>query len=130
MKFKRCSVGGKSYGDDVNDAFNDPELLEDLENSDQTVSYHNVISFVTPHFQADDIREFLLILATCHTVVPETMENGEIKYQSSSPDEGALVRGAMSQGFVFHTRKPKEIVVKTVSCRCLDGSQLNNSGRG
>lgn len=58
-------------------------------------------------------------MSVCHTVVPELIRNketnkDEICYQASSPDEGALVRGASSQGYVFYSLKPKEIVVKTV----------------
>ncbi|KAI1710341.1 cation transport ATPase (P-type) domain-containing protein [Ditylenchus destructor] len=63
---------------------------------------------------AELIRDFLLMMASCHTVVPEKdQDSGELNYQSSSPDEGALVRGASQLGFVFHTRRPKEIFVKT-----------------
>lgn len=53
------------------------------------------------------------MMAACHTVVPE-MKDDEINYQSSSPDEGALVRGACTQGYIFHIRKPREIVIRTV----------------
>lgn len=55
-----------------------------------------------------------MMMASCHTVVPEKDSDGEFNYQSSSPDEGALVRGANDQGFVFCARRPREIVVKTV----------------
>lgn len=59
-------------------------------------------------------------MSVCHTVVPEIVKNketnaDEIHYQALSPDEGALVRGASSLGFVFYSRKLKEIVVKTVT---------------
>ncbi|KAJ1359227.1 amino acid transporter tat1 [Parelaphostrongylus tenuis] len=49
-------------------------------------------------------------MAVCHTVVPEEID-GKTSYQCSSPDEGALVRGAAAQGFVFHTRQPQRVVV-------------------
>lgn len=62
-----------------------------------------------------------MMMAACHTVVPEH-KNGEIIYQSSSPDEGALVRGAATLQFVFHTRKPQSIVVSVV---CLYLIQTN-----
>lgn len=54
------------------------------------------------------------MMAVCHTVVPEQDEEGKIRYQASSPDEGALVRGAASIGFIFHTRKPHCVIVKEV----------------
>lgn len=53
-------------------------------------------------------------MAVCHTVVPENTDAGEINYQASSPDEGALVRGAASQGFVFHTRTPRTVTIRAV----------------
>uniref|UniRef100_A0A915D5Y4 Phospholipid-transporting ATPase n=1 Tax=Ditylenchus dipsaci TaxID=166011 RepID=A0A915D5Y4_9BILA len=98
MKFKRCTVGKTSYGNDEKEEFDDDSLLNDMNGDGQ---------------EAEDIRELLLMMSACHTVVPEKTEEGEMNYQASSPDEGALVRGASSLGYVFHTRKPKEIVVKT-----------------
>ncbi|KAH7728267.1 putative phospholipid-transporting ATPase IA [Aphelenchoides avenae] len=96
MKFKRCCIEGKTYGDDTFDAFKDDNLTEHLTNGPLS----------------DRIREFLTIMAVCHTVVPEHTEDGEINYQASSPDEVALVRGAASQGFVFHTRTPQTITIR------------------
>ncbi|KAI1710667.1 cation transport ATPase (P-type) domain-containing protein [Ditylenchus destructor] len=99
MKFKRCTVGGVSYGDDERDEFEDKNMLEKMRSNQP---------------DAELIRDFLLMMASCHTVVPEKdQDTGELNYQSSSPDEGALVRGASQLGFVFHTRRPKEIFVKT-----------------
>lgn len=54
-----------------------------------------------------------MMMAACHTVVPEKKDE-DIIYQSSSPDEGALVRGAAALQFVFHTRKPQSIIVNVV----------------
>jgi len=98
MKFKRCSIGGTDYGDDETEEFEDSAIESAIEDD------------------YDDVAEFFTIMATCHTVVPE-LTDGSLQYQSSSPDEAALVRGASSQGFVFAARKPKEIVVRTVSQR-------------
>ncbi|PAV86956.1 hypothetical protein WR25_25624 isoform B [Diploscapter pachys] len=98
MKFKRVSVGGKNYGDNENDEFCDPDLIKDLNENKNS-----------PRGKA--IREVLTMMAVCHTVVPEHKDD-QILYQSSSPDEGALVRGAASQGFVFHTRQPQKVIVK------------------
>ncbi|KAG0130770.1 hypothetical protein HOY82DRAFT_486269 [Tuber indicum] len=55
------------------------------------------------------IHHFLTLLATCHTVIPERKDNNpnEIRYQAASPDEGALVEGAVQLGYRFLTRKPK-----------------------
>ena len=60
------------------------------------------------------INEFLTMMASCHTVVPERKEEGEINFQSTSPDEGALVRGAAKFSYIFNARKPTEITIETV----------------
>ncbi|CAD6185628.1 unnamed protein product [Caenorhabditis auriculariae] len=96
MKFKRISVAGKNYGDNESDEFNDDSLLEDAKNKASDGVNH--------------IVELLTMMAVCHTVVPEH-KDGEIIYQASSPDEGALVRGAASQKVVFHTRQPQKVVI-------------------
>jgi phospholipid-transporting ATPase len=46
------------------------------------------------------IREFLRLLAVCHTVIPEE-KDGRMIYQASSPDEAALVAGAELLGYQF-----------------------------
>ena len=60
------------------------------------------------------IRHFLSLLSTCHTVIPERDEEkgGKIKYQAASPDEGALVQGAMTLGYTFTARKPRAVVIE------------------
>lgn len=58
------------------------------------------------------------MMAVCHTVVPER-EGNQIIYQASSPDEGALVKGAKGLGFVFTARTPHSVIIEAVSvCRC------------
>ncbi|CUA74534.1 phospholipid-translocating ATPase [Rhizoctonia solani] len=56
------------------------------------------------------IREFLSLLAVCHTVIPE-MKGEKLVYQASSPDEAALVAGAELLGYKFYQRKPKSVFV-------------------
>uniref|UniRef100_A0A8C2E6U1 Phospholipid-transporting ATPase n=1 Tax=Cyprinus carpio TaxID=7962 RepID=A0A8C2E6U1_CYPCA len=46
-----------------------------------------------------------------HTVVPER-EGNQIIFQASSPDEGALVKGAKSLGFVFTARTPHSVIIE------------------
>uniref|UniRef100_A0A915NFD5 Phospholipid-transporting ATPase n=1 Tax=Meloidogyne javanica TaxID=6303 RepID=A0A915NFD5_MELJA len=98
MKFKRCQIDGIDYGDDNHDEFSDGNLLKDLSDGKEN---------------SDLIYEFMLMLACCHTVVPEHKENGEINFQATSPDEGALVRMAANNSFVFNERRPTEIFVQT-----------------
>jgi phospholipid-translocating ATPase len=49
-------------------------------------------------------KHFLLCLALCHTCLPETDENGEIDFQSSSPDELALIEAARDLGYLLIDR--------------------------
>uniref|UniRef100_A0A1I7XTK0 P-type phospholipid transporter n=1 Tax=Heterorhabditis bacteriophora TaxID=37862 RepID=A0A1I7XTK0_HETBA len=100
MKFKRISVGGTNYGDNENDEFCDESIIQQYK--EDPLSEIGVA-----------IKEILTMMAVCHTVVPEN-KDGEILYQSSSPDEGALVRGAANLGFVFHTRQPQKVVVRVL----------------
>ncbi|KRZ34562.1 putative phospholipid-transporting ATPase IA [Trichinella pseudospiralis] len=102
MMFKKCSIGGIIYGQNESEKFDDPNLLRNLN---------------TRHVTSPVIREFVTMMAVCHTVVPEkpSDETGELQYQASSPDEGALVRGAKDLGFIFHTRTPEAIVLSADS---------------
>ncbi|XP_036360551.1 probable phospholipid-transporting ATPase IA isoform X3 [Octopus sinensis] len=98
MEFKKCSIAGIVYGSNVEDEeFNDPLLLENF----------------NKHETSGKIREFLTLMAVCHTVVPETNGNdSNIVYQAASPDEGALVRGAKKLGFIFTTRTPETVTIE------------------
>lgn len=67
------------------------------------------------------------MMAVCHTVVPER-EGNQIIYQASSPDEGALVKGAKGLGFVFTARTPHSVIIEAVSvcwCTLLQWEQLS-----
>jgi phospholipid-transporting ATPase len=59
------------------------------------------------------IHHFLALLSTCHTVIPERTDEkaGAIKYQAASPDEGALVEGAVMMGYQFTARKPRSVQI-------------------
>ncbi|XP_078255336.1 phospholipid-transporting ATPase IA isoform X2 [Rhinoraja longicauda] len=99
MEFKKCTVAGIAYGQDDplngESAFDDPSLLGNLQGN---------------HPTAPVICEFLTMMAICHTAVPER-DVDRIIYQASSPDEGALVRGAKQLGFVFSGRTPNSVII-------------------
>ncbi len=76
--------------------FDDPSLLENL----------------TRHDTKDIIHEFLIMLAVCHTVIPETdTKDGSVVYLASSPDEEALVAAAKALGYYFHVKQQKIITI-------------------
>ncbi|XP_069825944.1 phospholipid-transporting ATPase IB isoform X1 [Dendropsophus ebraccatus] len=114
MHFKKCSIGGITYGhfpefererssEDFSQLpttsescdFDDPKLFQNIEGESPTALV---------------IKEFLTLLAVCHTVVPEK-EDEKIIYQASSPDEGALVKGAKKLGYVFTGRTPDSVII-------------------
>lgn len=99
MEFKTVSIQGRSYGEAdhyvnplrvgavpnvTNVDFKDESLFEDLKTKDR----------------AEHIENFFFHLAVCHTILVE-QENGQPKYNASSPDELALVMGAKFCGFDY-----------------------------
>ncbi|KAM7389162.1 hypothetical protein PAMP_023155 [Pampus punctatissimus] len=98
MQFKKCTIAGVAYGHSTHSSdeagFNDPSLLENLQNNHPTAAV---------------ILEFMTMMAICHTAVPERTD-GKITYQAASPDEGALVRAAQNLGFVFSGRTPDSVI--------------------
>lgn len=93
MEFRECSIAGIPYAAVVDEnkrgeVFSFADLKQNLQAGDQ---------------QARAIHEFLTLLSTCHTVIPE-IKNEKIVYQASSPDEAALVAGAEVLGYQFTVR--------------------------
>uniref|UniRef100_A0A8C2KD28 Phospholipid-transporting ATPase n=1 Tax=Cyprinus carpio TaxID=7962 RepID=A0A8C2KD28_CYPCA len=104
MHFKKCTIAGITYGhlpstSHNSTEFDDPALIQNIEKN---------------HPTSPQICEFLTMMAVCHTVVPER-EGNQIIFQASSPDEGALVKGAKSLGFVFTARTPHSVIIEAVS---------------
>jgi len=110
MEFRQCSIAGLQYADDV---------PEDRRIMSEDVAVGNGVydfSALKRHRHAggpesERIQQFLTLLSTCHTVIPETNAEkpGLIRYQAASPDEGALVEGAVTLGYKFSARKPKAV---------------------
>uniref|UniRef100_A0A8D0A1L9 Phospholipid-transporting ATPase n=1 Tax=Sander lucioperca TaxID=283035 RepID=A0A8D0A1L9_SANLU len=92
MHFKKCTIAGITYGSDA------------VKNH-----VHSVCVCLQP--TSPQICEFLTMMAVCHTVVPEREED-QLIYQASSPDEGALVKGAKGLGFVFTARTPHSVIIE------------------
>ena len=108
MEFRQCSIGGVQYADEV------PEDRRATDsNPDGIFDFSKLRSNLQGHRSREAIHHFLSLLATCHTVIPERKDEkpGEIKYQASSPDEGALVEGAVMLGYIFNARKPRSVTV-------------------
>lgn len=107
MEFKQCSIGGICYGSEI------PEDKRATVEDGVEVGIHDFKTMaenLKSHPTKDIIHHFLTLLATCHTVIPET-KGAEIKYQAASPDEGALVEGAVELGYKFIARKPRAVAI-------------------
>ena len=108
MEFRQCSIGGIQYADDV------PEDRRATEVNGQGLhDFNRLRENLKSHPSRTAIHHFLALLATCHTVIPERKDEkpGEIKYQAASPDEGALVEGAVIMGYRFTARKPRSVMI-------------------
>ncbi|TFK23677.1 calcium transporting ATPase [Coprinopsis marcescibilis] len=125
MEFRCCSIAGTAYADVVDESKRDTTdgkdgwrtfkemraILED--NTDPFLDIPSTSSAPSGGAEKEIIREFLTLLAVCHTVIPE-VKGEKIVYQASSPDEAALVSGAELLGFQFRTRKPKSVFVNVL----------------
>lgn len=110
MEFKACSIAGVMYAETV------PEDRVPTIEDGVEVGIHEFKqlreNLQNGHPTTQAIEHFLALLATCHTVIPEQDENGNIKYQAASPDEGALVEGAVQLGYKFVARKPRSVIIE------------------
>ncbi|KAK3945765.1 putative phospholipid-transporting ATPase DNF3 [Diplogelasinospora grovesii] len=69
-------------------------------------------------------RHFILCIALCHTCLPETKDDGEVKFQAASPDELALVEAAKDLGYLLIDRPAQSIKLQF---RDYDGSVITES---
>ncbi|CAG8502478.1 453_t:CDS:10 [Ambispora gerdemannii] len=107
MEFQQCSIAGLAYmGEDMKRAQNDGSTVGQYDFKQLKENLKN-------HSTANAINEFLTLLAVCHTVIPERNEKdpNTFIYQASSPDEGALVKGASLLDYTFTTRRPKSVTI-------------------
>jgi phospholipid-transporting ATPase len=116
MEFRQSSIAGIQYSDEV------PEDRRATFEDGVEVGIHDFKQLAEnrkTHQNRDIINHFLTLLSTCHTVIPERGgEKEAIKYQAASPDEGALVEGAVTLGYTFIARKPRAVTI------LVDGREL------
>ena len=109
MEFRQCSIGGIQYSEVVPE---DRRATSDDDNN-SIYDFKKLHENIKTHPSRTAIHHFLTLLATCHTVIPERKdEKAEIKYQAASPDEGALVEGAVMLGYKFLARKPRSVIIQ------------------
>ncbi|CCD26430.1 aminophospholipid-translocating P4-type ATPase DRS2 NDAI_0H02560 [Naumovozyma dairenensis CBS 421] len=110
MEFKSCSIAGRCYTENI------PEGKSVTMEDGLEVGYRNFDDMKKKLNNPNDdesplIDDFLTLLSVCHTVIPEFQNDGSIKYQAASPDEGALVEGGASLGYKFIIRKPSSVTI-------------------
>jgi len=84
MEFKKCSIAGVVYDND------NPIQKKHMEH---------------------EVRDFLVCMSICHTVVPENGPDGKIQYNASSPDEKALVEGASAYNYTFAGKTSESVTI-------------------
>lgn len=108
MKFERCSVAGRIYGAPGETPPHRLAALRQL-----------VVAGDGPS------RDFVSVMAVCHTVVPEIGEDGSVTaYQAESPDEEALVKGAVDLGLTFQKREGDAVEVTAAAAGGNGGTSL------
>lgn len=110
MEFRQCSITGICYADEI------PEDKRATIQDGVEVGLHDFNRLqenLKNHHTSETIDEFLTLLSICHTVIPEQKGDkpNEIKYQAASPDEGALVEGAVKLGYQFMARRPRAVTI-------------------
>jgi phospholipid-transporting ATPase len=121
MEFQCCSIAGVAYAAEVDEArreegegrdvwrtFDEMRAILEADNPFVDASRPEVAG--TPK-EREVIREFLMLLAVCHTVIPE-IKDEKMVYQASSPDEAALVAGAERLGFRFTVRTSRSFMLR------------------
>jgi magnesium-transporting ATPase (P-type) len=65
------------------------------------------------------VYEFFRLLAVCNTVVVED-DNGVLSYQASSPDELALIQGALQVGLRLKENSTVETIIENLDTKKLE----------
>ncbi|NXX61981.1 AT8B3 ATPase, partial [Scopus umbretta] len=113
MSFKKCCINGTIYGTGTGHENKQPSGLG------LTWSHHgekkldccDVTLLEAARRDSDPVlREFLRLLALCHTVMVED-KGDQLVYQAASPDEEALVLAARNLGYVFLARTQDTITI-------------------
>ncbi|XP_043358626.1 phospholipid-transporting ATPase IK isoform X2 [Dermochelys coriacea] len=111
MTFKKCCINGITYGSANGENKASKASVSWNPYVDRTAEFHDP-SLLEAILQNNDpvMREFLRLLALCHTVMVEEKDS-QLVYQAASPDEEALVTAARNLGYVFLSRTQDTITL-------------------
>ncbi|NWV07702.1 AT8B3 ATPase, partial [Ptilonorhynchus violaceus] len=114
MSFKKCCVNGTIYGAGTGHGNKQPRGsgLSRERGREQRPDACDATLLDAARRDSDPVlREFLRLLALCHTVMVED-RGDQLVYQAASPDEEALVLAARNLGYVFLARTQDTITVR------------------
>ncbi|XP_030365357.1 phospholipid-transporting ATPase IK isoform X2 [Strigops habroptila] len=113
MSFKKCCVNGTVYGMGTGHENKQPSGSELTwsHHVEKNLDFHDATLLEAAQRDNDPVlREFLRLLALCHTVMVEE-KGDQLVYQAASPDEEALVLAARNLGYVFLARTRDTITI-------------------
>ncbi|NXX49882.1 AT8B3 ATPase, partial [Tricholaema leucomelas] len=125
MTFRKCCINGTIYGAPGGHSLLEtscPCLLQGLELTWRQPGEKKLHSCNVPLLEAARqdsdpvLREFLRLLALCHTVMVEE-KGDQLVYQAASPDEEALVLAAKDLGYVFLARTQDSITISELGVK-------------
>lgn len=129
MEFIKCSIAGIAYGRGVTEVENalakrkgiplSQEFTEEISEEKSSMKGFNFMDerIMNGNWvkepNANVIKNFLRLLAACHTAIPEVdEETGKVSYEAESPDEAAFVIAAKELGFEFYERTQTTISLR------------------
>ncbi|NXT75219.1 AT8B3 ATPase, partial [Zapornia atra] len=111
MRFKKCCINGTIYGTGTGHENKQPSVGLTWRHHGEKLDFCDTALLEAAQRDSDPVlREFLRLLALCHTVMVEE-KGDQLVYQAASPDEEALVLAARNLGYVFLTRTQDTITI-------------------
>ena len=119
MVFRKMSVAGIAWfhGIDLKDATteakaNSPGHCPKVHGTTELLDYLRTMTHTDP---SRAIRFFLLSIALCHTSTTEAREDGSTDFQSTSPDELALLHAAKALGYILTRNHSGNMTIEVAS---------------
>ncbi|XP_010209448.1 PREDICTED: phospholipid-transporting ATPase IK [Tinamus guttatus] len=119
LSFKKCCINGTIYGMGTGHENRQPSgsQLPWSQRAEKKMEFHDPELLQAVQRDTDPVlREFLRLLALCHTVMVEENDHHLI-YQAASPDEEALVLAARNLGYIFLARTQDTITISELGVK-------------
>ncbi|XP_009946422.1 PREDICTED: phospholipid-transporting ATPase IK [Leptosomus discolor] len=121
MSFKKCCINGTIYGAGAGTGRENKQPsgsgLTWSHRGEKKLDFCDATLLEAARRDSDPVlREFLRLLALCHTVMVEE-KGDQLVYQAASPDEEALVLAARNLGYVFLARTQDTITISELGVK-------------